>query len=117
MAIDFSKYLPVGEACAVPAEQLVRTLRLGDKRTLRKAVAAARAEGQVICTVGGPDGGYFLPKNRAEILAWTATMSRKAASTFAALKSARAALEQMDGQMQLIEEERPAPNDADLPSK
>lgn len=92
--------LPTGEENAASTDCLLGILGLADSRSLRKLIAKARGNGEVICS---SVDGYYLPQNREEIQRFYKTTRQKALSTLAILKSARVALGAIDGQLEIDE--------------
>lgn len=92
--------LPHGAESAVPARVLAEHFGFRSVRQLQKAVEAERQHGAIILTRTG--GGYYRPaegeEGRAEIVSFIRTLDARARHTQAALKSARAALRELDGQ-------------------
>ena len=93
---DYTKYLKHGKKNAVPAAVLAKKAGFANVRKLQEDIAESRAAGQVICSATG--GGYYLPKDREEIAEFIRTLESRAKNTFAALKFARKALEEIEGQ-------------------
>ena len=92
-------FLPYGERNAIPTKQLVQMVGYRDARSLQAEIERERADGALILSKAVDGGGYFLPENRAEIARYEATLRRRALSTLRTLKTARAALQMIDGQM------------------
>ena len=101
MATDYRQILPTGKRNAVSTPELQRIMRFRSVRALRKDIAASRKDGQIICC--SPDGGYYLPANREEIREFVAVIESRAISTLAVLKSARAALKETEGQINVFD--------------
>ena len=98
MNISIFDMLPVGERNALPRRELMQRTGLSD-RQLRKQIEAERREGALILSsVDGVHGGYFRPEegNAAELRRFIALMDKHARSTFYVLKSARAALAELE---------------------
>lgn len=91
--------LPHGEKSAMTTDSLLGILGLADSRSLRKLIAKARMSGAVICS---SVDGYYLPQNRQEIQRFYKTTRAKALSTLEVLRSARVALNKMDGQIEVL---------------
>lgn len=95
--------LPRGAANAVPARALAAHLGYRSVRQLQKAIEAERRGGAIILTRTG--GGYYVPadgeRGRAEIAEFIRTLDARARHTQMALKSARAALRELDGQARI----------------
>ena len=71
-------------------------------RALQLDIARAREDGQVI--LSATTGGYYLPKDNAEIEEFIAILRARAINTFKALKSARKRLDKLEGQETLFDE-------------
>lgn len=99
---DYTKILRRGRKNAIPAPDLAYMVGLKSTRALRADIAKARAEGQLICS--STKGGYYLPETRQEIQDFIRTMEGHAKGVFKALRSARAAMQQVEGQISLSEE-------------
>ena len=96
---DYTEILSKGKHNGISAPVLAEMMGLKSTRALRADIARARAEGQLICS--STKYGYYLPETREEIKEFIRTMEGHAKGVFKALRSARAALQQMDGQMSL----------------
>ncbi len=97
--IDFKEILPEGEDKAMSAAELINILGVRNERELRRCISSARKDGQLICTAS--TGGYFIPKNKEEISRWVKITSKRAASEFASLRTARTVLKEIDGQIHI----------------
>ena len=95
--------LPKGEENALCTADLMKMAGLSDKRALQHIIAQERAHGALILSKGGGRGGYFLAANRDEIAAYEKTLTRRALSTLKTLKTARAALREIEGQGSLFD--------------
>ena len=72
---------------------------MSSERQLLKIIETERKSGKVICSCS--DGsGFYLPKNKAEIMEFYLRTKKRAVSTLATLRSARKALQEMDGQIE-----------------
>ena len=91
--------LPRGEENALPTLELMALAGYASVRQLQKQIEAERAAGALILSAS--TGGYFLPKNRAEILRYERTLHSRAVNTLRTLQSARRALARIDGQMRV----------------
>ena len=91
--------LPRGEENALPTLELMALAGYASVRQLQKQIEAERAAGALILSASA--GGYFLPKNRAEILRYERTLHSRAVNTLRTLQSARRALARIDGQMRV----------------
>ena len=94
-----------GEEHALSTKELLATCGLRSPRELRAVIAREREEGALILSTCRHHGGYFLPAEgeagRREIAAFVSTLHARAANTLKALRTAKAALEQMEGQLEL----------------
>lgn len=88
--------IPAGKEQAVSGPVLAERAGYLDERSLRAAIAKARAAGEIICSGGC---GYYRPENMDEIMEYVQMMERHAKSCFIAIRSARARLTQISGQM------------------
>lgn len=101
---DYSRFLKRGKRNAISRRELMRLSGIDNERRLREDIARRRAEGQIICSsFNGKNGGYYLPESREEIEEFVITLESHAKNTFRAIKAAREALKQMDGQMVIDE--------------
>ena len=105
---DYTELLPKGKRNDVYGAELARQLCFKDTRLLRKDIARARAEGQIICSSAR---GYYLPETREEIQEFIRLMEGHARCIFGSLRSARRALRQIDGQYEINENGTAAGND------
>lgn len=101
MATDYVRILPKGKQNAMSTADLVALMNFKDIRSLRADIARSRAEGQIICS--STKGGYYLPATREELKEFTRSMENRAKEIFIALKSARKALREIEGQMEMKE--------------
>lgn len=92
-----------GEENATPSRQLARMAGFRSVRELQSEIARERENGALILSTCRGGGGYYLPADgaagRREISEFIATLQARAQNTFAVLRSAKAALQQVDGQM------------------
>lgn len=102
MATDYTKILPKGKKRAMSTPELTRFMGFKNSRDLQKDIAASRAEGQIICS--STKGGYYIPETQEEIQAFINTMESRAKGIFVSLRSARAALRQLEGQISLSDD-------------
>lgn len=113
----YSEILPKGKENAIAMKDLARVLGFANTRALRDDISKARENGAVICsTTKSGKSGYFLPANREEIKEYLNTMERRAKSAFIAMRAAKKALEQIEGQGALFdkgEKDDPATIDFD----
>lgn len=83
--------LPVGKENAISSARLAEMAGCKSIRELQQVIAAEREAGAVI--LSSTKGGYFLPANAREIREFCATLASRGRNTFAALRSAKRALE------------------------
>lgn len=95
MVVD---YLKKGRENAIPSKVLAEACGYSSTRELQAEIARERAAGEVILSTTSNGGGYFLPGSEDEVRQFITTLSHRAGNTFAAIKSAKAFLEQMPGQ-------------------
>lgn len=88
--------LPAGKRNAISRKELVARSGLSD-RQLRHQIAAERRAGAVIISTTENGGGYYRPENPEEIRRFVASMVHRGKEIFAAVKSARVALADMEG--------------------
>ena len=92
------RYGAHGAANAIQTERLVEISGLGDKRSLQSHIEQERASGGLILSKCAHGGGYYLPANRAELVAFERTLRRRALGTLRSLRTTRQALKIMEGQ-------------------
>ena len=96
-----------GEANAIRTVDLVALSGLKDARTLRSRIETERANGAIILSTVRHGGGYFLPseglQGRKEIEQFIRTVHARAINSQRTLKTARRALHEIIGQLQLSE--------------
>lgn len=90
-----------GKENAISTKELVSLTGCGTIRELQARIAKERSDGAIICS--GSGAGYWLPKNRQEIEDFCAIMEMRAKNIFNAVRSARKALELLEGQQELEE--------------
>lgn len=94
-----------GEENAFPSSQLVRLTGFRSVRELQNEIAREREAGALILSTCRGGGGYFLPSDgevgKHEIATFVATLRARALNTLRALKTAREALESLEGQVVL----------------
>lgn len=97
--------LPQGESNAVPSRDLVELTGSKSVRELQSKIANERDEGFLILSTCRGHGGYFRPddgeQGKSEINAFIQTLEARAKHTFTALRSAKKALAELDGQCTL----------------
>ena len=97
--------LNVGKENAMSTEELVKTCNLGSKQKLKERVRMERIDGKLICSTTTCGGGYYIPKNREEIIDFIDSMTKRANNIYKTIKSAREYLKQCEGQTVLKEPE------------
>ena len=94
-----------GEENAISSSDLVSMTGVKSVRELQLIIAQEREAGSLILSTCRGGGGYFLPSDgevgKREIAAFVATLRARALNTLRALKTAREALEGLDGQVSL----------------
>ena len=94
-----------GEENAISSSDLVSMTGVKSIRELQLIIAQEREAGSLILSSCRGGGGYFLPSDgevgKREIAAFVATLRARALNTLRALKTAREALEGLDGQVSL----------------
>jgi len=88
--------LPTGRDHAISTKDLMNMVGCESARELQKYIAAERKAGAVI--LSSTSGGYYLPANRLEIREFCKSLEHRAINTLAALRSAKKALEDTEGQ-------------------
>lgn len=100
---DIFAMLPQGEANAVSSKALAKMVGATSVRELQHRVASEREAGALILSTC--KGGYFRPQageaGQAEISRFVATLRSRALNTLRALRTAKAALAQAEGQITL----------------
>lgn len=94
-----------GEENAISSSDLVSMTGVKSIRELQLIIAQEREAGALILSTCRGGGGYFLPSDgevgKREIAAFVATLRARALNTLRALKTAREALESLEGQVTL----------------
>ena len=94
-----------GEANAIPSGDLVNFAGVKSTRELQLIISQEREAGALILSTCRGGGGYFLPSDgevgKREIATFVATLRARALNTLRALKTAREALESLEGQVVL----------------
>lgn len=94
-----------GEENAIASSDLVNLTGVKSVRELQLIIAQEREAGALILSTCRGGGGYFLPSDgevgKREIAAFVATLRARALNTLRALKTAREALESLEGQVAL----------------
>ena len=89
------EHIPSGNQNAVSVQRLAELTGARSERCLRADVRELRKAGELICS---SPGGYYRPATRAEIADFIERMEGHAIGVFQAIKSAREAMKQMEGQ-------------------
>lgn len=96
-------FLPRGENNAIPSKTLAELSGCKSVRELQYRIAAERKDHLILSTCRN-GGGYYAPARgragRAEITAFVATLRSRALNTLAALKTAQAALQEIDHEVE-----------------
>ena len=94
-----------GEENAISSGDLVNLTGVKSTRELQLIISQEREAGALILSTCRGGGGYFLPSDgemgKREIAAFVATLRARALNTLRALKTAREALESLEGQVAL----------------
>lgn len=98
---SISMLLLEGAENAIPSKELARMAGLCSVRQLQEEIAQERDAGAVILSTCRNGGGYYLPTSgdagRHEIEEYVRTLKSRALNTLRAIRSARAALSDLDG--------------------
>lgn len=94
-----------GAGNAIRTADLVKMTGYRSARDMQKAIEFERAHGALILSKGGSGGGYFLPADgeagQRELFDFIQTLQARALNTLKALRSAKAALQIIPGQMEV----------------
>lgn len=90
--------LPVGKENAISTADLVKITGCTSSRDLQERIALERNAGAIICS--GSGRGYWRAKNRQELLEFVHCMNARAKNTLAATRSAKKALQIIEGQLE-----------------
>lgn len=97
--------LPKGEEHAIRTSELVHLAGVRSARELQNRIATERDEGALILSSCRNGGGYYRPSDgeqgQQEIAAFIRTLRARALNTLSAIKTARKALEGIEGQLNL----------------
>ncbi len=91
-------YIPMGKKNAISVQQLAELSGAHSESSLRKDIAELRKSGELICS---SSCGYYRPATRAELADFIKRMESHAIGVFQAIKSAREAMKQIEGQQHL----------------
>lgn len=100
-----------GAENALQTAELMDALGLRDRRQLRNLIEQERGEGALILSTVRGRGGYYLPSTdpfraRQEIAAFVHTVHSRAVNSQRALRAARRALRECEGQIALPDDRR-----------
>lgn len=82
-ATDYTTILPTGKENAKSTNELAVIMGFSDSRSLQADIARSRNAGQII--LSSTQGGYYLPKDDAEVQEFVAVLRARAINTFRAL--------------------------------
>ena len=88
-------YIPMGKKNAISVQQLAELSGAHSESSLRKDIAELRKSGELICS---SSCGYYRPATLADFIK---RMESHAIGVFQAIKSAREAMKQIEGQQHL----------------
>lgn len=90
-----TEFIPNGKADAVSMKDLAAILGIS-KRGVRALVLAAREHGASICSTSESDkGGYYMPRDREEAVAYLKQQKARIKSAYAALNGIRKFLKEV----------------------
>lgn len=89
--------LDIGEKNSLSSEYLKNTLGFSSIRALQKQIESERRQGKVILSSTQPPGGYYRPKDAAEVRRFIKTLQHRGSKTIAILKGAKQLLLEMEG--------------------
>ena len=103
---NYEAILPKGKENAIDSHELAERLGFESVRKLQIDVSRSREAGQII--LSATTGGYYTPRNDAEIEEFVAVLRARAINTFKALKSAKERLRENQNQLNIddYEEEK-----------
>lgn len=101
--IDFEQILGCGKENRTPSKILAQKVDLPNVRSLQCEIARSRDAGQIILSDSSSEGGYYLPDSRESVEEFIAVLKARALNTLHALRSANQYLQQLDGQMSLVD--------------
>ena len=90
--------LPHGRKNAVTADYLCALFGFRSKRELRRHVQRERMAGAIIAS---GETGYYIPESKQELAMYVQRSENMAKTIFCTLKAARAAIQELDDQMEL----------------
>lgn len=90
--------LPTGKENAISSIRLMERYNISDERVLRKYVEQERKDGALILSCSK---GYYKSDNREDVKEFVNIMEKRAKSTMYVLRSARAFLKDVDGQISI----------------
>lgn len=95
--------IPQGYRNRISSEKLLKTGGFRNVRALRAAIRRLREKGAIIAATKTDGGGYFVPVEREELMAYVHAAEKQGASTFAPLKAARENLREGEGQIDIYD--------------
>lgn len=95
--------IPQGYRNRISSEKLLKAGGFRNVRALRAAIRRLREKGAIIAATKTDGGGYFVPVEREELVAYVHAAEKQGASTFAPLKAAREKLREGEGQMDICD--------------
>lgn len=89
--MKLTDYIPVGKENAISAKDLASLAGFKDVRKLQAHIHNCRVQGEIICSVSGQDGGYYIPNPEriSEVQEFVNTLDRRALHTIEAVRSAK----------------------------
>lgn len=93
-----AELLHKGKENALTVPRLMELCNLHSKRLVTAQVERERAAGALICSKTTGSGGYYLPKDRAEVIEFISTMESRMRKMNTSITAARAYLKQIEGQ-------------------
>lgn len=95
--------IPQGYRNRISSEKLLKACGFRNVRALRAAIRRLREKGAIIAATKTDGGGYFVPVEREELVAYVHAAEKQGASTFAPLKAAREKLREGEGQIDIYD--------------
>lgn len=100
---DLLSRIPRGYNNRISSAELLRAGNFQNVRALRSAIRRLREKGAIIAATKTDGGGYFVPVEREELVAYVHAAEKQGASTFAPLKAAREKLREGEGQIDIYD--------------
>lgn len=100
-----AQYLDVGRQHAVTATRLAEFLELNDIRRVTKLIECERRAGVPICASNDTNPGYYLAESAEELEAYISSLNRRSRHLQATILGLGFALDEMQGQGSLWDEE------------